>query len=103
MVETSEQDGRWWLELIVTQRPYHKATGAKLILVKAQFFTLNTAAERGTLDEMEATHQHAHNQRKRLEAEDCNRMHFGDNSFRVGGDAHHAASLTLAPQCCAFT
>ena len=40
-------------------------------LIKAQFSALNVAAERGTLDKTEATRQCAHNQRRRLEAEDC--------------------------------
>ena len=66
------------------------------------------AAERGTSDEMEVTRHRAHNQWRRLEADDCDRTYVRTlcasvtiNSFPVGGDAraHHAALLTLTPQC----
>ena len=43
-------------------------------LIKAQFSTLNTAAERVTSDETEATHQCVNDQQKRLEAADCDGM-----------------------------
>ena len=43
-------------------------------LIKAQLSALNMATERGTSDKMEATRfsQCVHDQRRRLEAEDCN-------------------------------
>ena len=43
-------------------------------LIKAQLSTLNVATERVTSDKTEATHfsQCAHNQWRRIEAEDCN-------------------------------
>ena len=34
---------------------------------------------------------------RRLEAEDRNHTYSDDHSFAVGGDTHHAASLTLTP------
>ena len=37
--------------------------GAELIVLKAQLSALATAAERGTSDETEATHQRGHDQR----------------------------------------
>ena len=100
-----------WREHIA---PWHSAAGpitatahrgrahrGKLTVTKAQFFALNTAAERGTSDETEATLHRTHSQRRWLEADDCMAMHFSDNSSPVGGDArtHHAASLTLALKC----
>ena len=74
---------------------------SKLTLIKAQFFTLNTAAERGTSDETEATRHHAHNQRRRIQTDNCglDRTVFSDNFRWEETPAHHAASLTLALQC----
>ena len=57
---------------------FHKLTShrgqahrSKLALVKAKFFTLTMAAKRGTFDEMESIRHRVHNQRRRLEADDC--------------------------------
>ena len=46
-------------------------------LIKAQLSALNVATERGTSDKTEATRfsQCAHDQRRRLEAEDCDSIH----------------------------
>ena len=44
-----------------------RAHRGELTLIKAQLFALNTAAERGISDEMEATHHRAYDQRRRLE------------------------------------
>ena len=46
-------------------------------LIKAQLSALNVATERGTSDKMEATRfsQYVHDQRRRLEAEDCDSIH----------------------------
>ena len=44
----------------------HGSQADNSTLIKAQFSTLNMAAEGGTSNEMEATHQHVHDQRKRL-------------------------------------
>ena len=43
-------------------------------LIIAQFSVLDVATERGTSNKTEATRQCAHDQRRRLEAEDCDRM-----------------------------
>ena len=45
-------------------------------LIKVQFCTLDMAAERGTSDETEATHQRTHDQRRRLDAADCDGMRY---------------------------
>ena len=50
-----------------------QAHRSKLTLIKAKFFALNTAALRGTSNETEATRHRAHNQRRRLKADDCDR------------------------------
>ena len=44
--------------------------------IEAQFSALDTTAERGTTDGTEATQQHAHDQRRRLEAADCDGMRY---------------------------
>ena len=49
----------------------HQSRAGHSTLIKAQFFALNMAAERGMWNEMEATHQRWHDQRRRLEAVDC--------------------------------
>ena len=69
-------------------------------LIEAQFSALNMAAERRTSDEMEATHQCAHNQQRslrRLEAADCDCMRYAlhsNNSFPVGGDIRELLDFT---------
>ena len=45
-----------------TAAPTGRAYHSKLTRIKAQFFALNTAAVRGTSDEMEATRHRAHYQ-----------------------------------------
>ena len=74
MVGTSQQDDRWWLELTVDSGMSKTRAGAELIVIKkAQLSAHNVATERGTSDKTEATRfsQCAHDQRRRLEAEDC--------------------------------
>ena len=56
-----------------TMSQSHGSQADRSTLIKAQFSTLNTAAKRGTSDEMESTHQHAHYQ-QRLEAADCDML-----------------------------
>ena len=46
------------------------------ILIKAQFSALDTAAKRGTSDEVEDTLQRGHEQRIKLEAADCDAMQY---------------------------
>ena len=79
MVGTSlGQDGHWWLELLVdsaTKSRSHGSQAERSTLIKAQFSTLDTATERGTSDETEATHQHVIDQWRRLEAADCDGAH----------------------------
>ena len=136
----------------VTISQSHPTRADRIILIKAQFTALNTAAGRGILDEMEATHLCAHDQRqrrrkmfnimgaestcqalyyihaenndcillrqdnfyggicphcphgsaaserRRLETEDCDYIHFSENSFPVV-DTHYTALLMLASQC----
>ena len=63
------------------------------------------ATERGTSNNTEATRfsQCAHDQRRRLEAKDCDSIRcaqlISGGRRRIRAHAHHAASLTLAPQC----
>ena len=45
-------------------------------LIKAQFSTIDMTAERGTSDETEATHPRVHDQRRRLEAVDCDSIRY---------------------------
>ena len=81
-------------------------------LIKAQFSALDTAAERGTLNETEATHLRACAQPADIDkVRSCGlRRHAICISVTInwrwdpGGDvhAHHTASLTLAPKCHAF-
>ena len=75
-------------------------------LIKAQFSALDTAAERGTSDETEATHLRTCAQPADIDkVRSCGlRRHAMHFKLAVGGDvhAHHTASLTLAPKCHAF-
>ena len=77
-------------------KPWSRAD--RITLIKAQVVRL--AAERGTWDETEATHQRVHNQRRRLEAAHCDAISISICDGRRR--RHHTASLTLAPQCYAF-
>ena len=60
---------------LVTMSQSH-GTRSDRSTIKAQFFTLDTTAEGRTSDEMEATHQRAHDQRIRLEAANCDSMRY---------------------------
>ena len=59
---------------LVTMSQNHRSRADRSTLIKAQIAALNTAAERGTWNETEATHQRAHDQQRRLEAVDCECM-----------------------------
>ena len=78
MVGTSQQGDRWWLELMVDSATMSKTRTCRnradrSTLIKANSPPSYVAAERGTSDKTAATRfsQCAHDQRRRLEAEDC--------------------------------
>ena len=100
MIGTSLQGDRWWLELMVDSstmsNPWSRADHSTLI--KAQFSTLNVAAERGTSEKMEATCRRAHDQRRRLEAEDCDRCGWYAQ-FISGGRRCRCPPYCLAHAC----
>ena len=52
----------------------HGSQADRSTLYKVQFSALDTAAERGTSDETETTHQCAHGQWRMLEAADCDTL-----------------------------
>ena len=67
-------------------------------LIKAQLSAHNVATERGTSDKTEATRfsQCAHDQRRRLEAEDCNSVIYGGRR-RIRPPHCLAPNLSRAP------
>ena len=73
-------------------------------LIKAQFSALNVATERGTSDKTEATRfsQCAHDQHRRLEAEDCDSIRY--TQFISGGRRRirppHCLAHARPTMCC---
>ena len=58
----------------------HGSLPDRSTLNKPKFSALDTAAEKGTWDETEATHQRVHDQRRRLEAAYCDGMRWWEET-----------------------